>query len=108
MAATERERKVMQMCEDVYVMEEHLNAIQIIFEDLGKNFHEQDEASDKIEKEVKDAMESLNTTRGLLDDAQQYKKSAEKKNCVIRLMAVGGPILIIILIIFFVYTALRT
>ena len=44
--------KVMQMCEDVNVMEGHLNAIQVIFTDLGKNFHEQDAASERIEKEV--------------------------------------------------------
>ena len=42
----------MQMCEDVNVMEGHLNAIQVIFTDLGKNFHEQDAASERIEKEV--------------------------------------------------------
>ena len=40
------------MCEDVNVMEGHLNAIQVIFTDLGKNFHEQDAASERIEKEV--------------------------------------------------------
>ena len=55
-----------------------------------------------------DAMDSVNTTRGLLIDALQYKKSAEKKNCIIKMMAVGIPILIIIVIIFFVYTSLKT
>ena len=52
-------------------------------------------------------MESVNLTRGLLIDAHQYKKSAEKKNCVIRLMAIGVPVIIILLVVYFVYDALK-
>ena len=41
------------MCDDIAVMESHLNTIHVLFEGSGKNSHEQDEAADKIEKEVK-------------------------------------------------------
>ena len=45
--------QVNQMCEDVHVMEEHINAIHVLFQGLGRNFNEQDDAAEKIEKEIK-------------------------------------------------------
>ena len=40
------------MCEDVSIMEGHVQGIFVHFEGLGKGFDEQDDAADKIEKEI--------------------------------------------------------
>ena len=55
-------------------------------------------------------MESVNVTRGLLIDAAQFKKSAAKKNCILKMMAFGVPImvvLVVIVIIFFIYNSTK-
>ena len=53
-------------------------------------------------------MDSVRAIRGLLIDAEQYKKSADKKNCLIKLMAIGIPVIILITVAYFIFDAVRT
>ena len=43
----------MKMCEDIAKMESRFQEIRVLFDGLGKDFHEQDDAAEKIEKEIK-------------------------------------------------------
>ena len=40
------------MCDDVFEMEKHVNAIHAIYNGLDKTFDEQDDAATKIEMEI--------------------------------------------------------
>ena len=54
-----------------------------------------------------DAMNSVHATRGLLIDGLQYKKSAEQKNCLFKMITIGVPCIIVVVIIYFVQDAAR-
>ena len=48
------------MCDDVFEMEKHVNAIHAIYNGLDKTFDEQDDAATKIEMEIASQLSSLN------------------------------------------------
>ena len=57
---------------------------------------------------IADAMESVTNTRKLLNDARKFKQSAEKKNCLMKVLAIAVPLVILGMIAYFIFDAVMS